>query len=1053
MNKLALVVTATLWAAHSLTAAPPAKISYNAHIRPILAENCFACHGTDQKARKGKLRLDVPDMVYADRGGYRILVPGKPEESELYLRITAEAHTERMPPPDSGKVLKPEHIALIRRWIEQGAQYEKHWSFLPIHKPPLPQVRNHSWVRNEIDTFVLARLEAEGLTPSAEADRRTLIRRLYLDLTGLPPPLEEVRAFASDPAPDAYDRLVDRLLASSHYGEHMARYWLDAVRYGDTHGLHLDNYREIWPYRDWVVNAFNRNMPYKQFLIEQLAGDLLPNPTREQIIATGYNRCHVSTNEGGVIPEEIYVRNVLDRTETTGTVFLGLTLGCCVCHDHKYEPLTQKDFYQLFAFFNSMDGNEMDGNIKDPPPVIRVPGAEDEKKMQELEHKIADLDRKMKERERSADADFAKWLTEASGHIERFTEVRDGLVARYPLDETAGEAVANVAGERRPAVLNGGPAWKAGHSGHALECDGQRFVDAGQVGDFERHQSFSYGCWVYWNGSPEGMSPLSRMNDVEGFRGYDVYIGGGRVSAHVVHRWSDNALKITSKKPIPAKKWTHLFVTYDGSSKAAGLRLFIDGVLQEVDVEADSLKDTIRTQTGLRIGRRNPGSGFKGMIDDVQIFSRALANHEVEIVAGKNPIGPILATPADKRSPEQAATLRRYYLERIDMPYTTLKNEQDTLRRHLREIESKVPTTMVMKEKPTPKEAFILIRGAYDKKGEKVRRDTPAILPPFPADAPRNRLGLALWLTDPQQPLTARVAVNRFWQQIFGVGLVKTAEDFGVQGEWPSHPELLDWLAAQFVEDHWDVKKLMKRIVTSATYRQVSRVTPALYERDPENRLLARGPRFRLDAEVLRDQALELGGLLVKRLGGPPVKLPQPPGIWEAVAYPTSNTAKFTPDSGEKIYRRSLYAFWKRTAPPPQMTTFDVPSREACRVRRERTNTPLQALVTMNEVQYIEAAKGLARRMLKEGGPSTADRLRYGFEVATCRLPKASELAVLQKVLDDSLTHYAAHKEAAQALLQFGESPRDDAIPPQEWAAWTIVANLLLNLDEVLNKN
>jgi len=857
------VLLAGLWMWADSTRSPaaeaptPQAIDFARKIRPILADNCFACHGPDAKQRKGKVRFDTKSGLFDElaNGHGRPVVPGKSGESLLVERISSTDPSMVMPPPTFGKRPTPEQIALIRQWVEQGANWSEHWAFTAPKRPSLPQVKNSSWVRNPIDAFILARLERAGLQPSPEADKTTLLRRVTLDLTGLPPTLEEVDAFLADTSPDAYEKVVDRLLKSPRYGEQMGRFWLDAARYGDTHGLHLDNYREMWPYRDWVLGAFNRNLPFDRFITEQIAGDLLPNATTEQMVASGFNRCHVTTNEGGSIIEEVYVRNVVDRIDTTGVVILGLSTGCARCHDHKYDPLRMKDYYQLFAFFNSLDDNPLDGNAARYPPVLRVATPE-------------------------------------------------------------------------------------------------------QTADLER---------------------LQRL--------------------------------------------------------IAGIRNVIASEVAQVHYE-------------------DPGA-TRPPAESLAAWEKALPPAE----RGKlpKPIQDVLNVARDKRNDGQKKALRAYYIEnvygKLRASFAPLQQSLAALEKERERVDKEAPMTLVSRELPTPRPSFILKRGEYDQRADSVGRDVPSFLPPLPKDAPRNRLGLTQWLLMPEHPLTARVAVNRFWQQVFGTGIVKTAEDFGSQGEPPTHPELLDWLAVQFRDDGWDVKKTMKRIVMSATYRQSSKVTKDRLARDPANRLLSHGPRFRLDAEMLRDQALFTSGLLLEKVGGPSVKVPQPAGLWEAVAYTGSNTARFVADTGhEKVHRRSLYTFWKRTAPPPQMTTLDAPSRESCVVRRERTNTPLQALMLMNEPQFVEASRALAERTLREAGAKPEERIAHLFRLATGRKPDALETAVILEAYHDHQARYTKDEAAAKKLIAVGESKPDPKWNASELAAWTMVANLVMNLDEAINK-
>ncbi len=976
----------------------PSKIEFNRHVRPILSENCFTCHGPDAKKRKARLRLDDAQSALAEREGYSspAIVPGKPHKSELYRRITADDPADRMPRSTTGKRLAPRQIELLRRWIEQGAEYEGHWAFIPPKRPPLPKLNKADWPRNEIDHFILARLEKEGLAPSAEADRRTLIRRVTLDLTGLPPTRAEVDAFVADQGPNAYEKLVDRLLGSPRFGEHMARFWLDAARYGDTHGLHLDNYREIWPYRDWVIGAFNRNLPFDRFVTEQLAGDLLRDPTRDQLVATGFNRCHVSTNEGGSIAEEVYVRNVLDRVTTTGTIFLGLTFECARCHDHKYDPLSSKDFYQFFAFFNSLDGPAMDGNKKDPAPVVKVPTPEEEAKLAELRQSIRRIEGRLTGPVAELDARQAAWEAELA---EKLRSESAASLTLGPWHSLGPFAAAN----SKEAFTTAFPPEKQ------IELEKTYPVQQGNDGKLK---------WV------------RRPKWVDG----QVHTLSGENAATYVYR--------TIAAP-DARQITLLLGSDDT------ITVWLNGrqvLAKEVyrGVAPDQEKLTVQLRAGenrllMKICNAGGEYGFYfGKIGD------ELAPAEV---ARAVKIAP------QQRSDAQRTVLRDHYRRRHWPKWKELDAERARLQKQEKQLDDSLPTTLVFRELPQPREAFILKRGEYDQHGEKVGRDTPAALAPMAKDLPRNRLGLAKWLLDPDHPLTSRVAVNRLWQQCFGVGIVETSENFGQQGELPSHPELLDWLAVQFRADGWDVKKLIRRFVTSATYRQASHVTPELWQRDPGNRLLARGPRFRLDAEMLRDQALSVSGLLVEKLGGPGVKPPQPDGLWFAVGYSGSNTVRFKKDAGpEKVYRRSIYTFWKRTAPPPQMNTFDAPSRETCTVRRERTNTPLQALLLLNDPQYVEAARHLAELALEHAGPTPEARAAYLFQRAAGRPPQKDDLADLLDVYRRQLDHYRASLEEAKKLIAVGESKPEASLDSAELAAWTVVANLILNLDEVITK-
>ncbi len=1033
------------------------KVDFGRQIRPVLAEKCYPCHGLDEETREAELRLDTREGILApleSDEGYAV-VPGKPEESLAYLLLVTEKKRKRMPPRRFKKEMTQEETELFRRWIEEGAEWQEHWSLVAPKRPELPEVRDASRVRNAIDRFVLARVEKEGLRPSAEADKTALLRRVTFDLTGLPPTPKEIDDFLADDSPEAYERVVDRLLESAHYGEHMGRYWLDAARYGDTHGLHLDNRRQIWPFRDWVIESFNRNQPFDEFTVEQLAGDLLPNATIEQQVATGFNRCNVTTSEGGVIPEEYHVHYTVDRVATMSTVWMGVSMGCVRCHEHKFDPFEMKDFYQLYAFFNSLDGPVMDGNKPLPAPVVQVPNKENRRKIAELEPQIAAARKTLDERRGAATDDFVAWEKAERARVgdQAIVPTAD-LIAHWRFDE-AKDAKVPSAVEGVPAGSLRGAKRVEGKVGLAAKVGNKEFVDLGkETGNFEQTDAISYGAWVKIDKGNGGGAVLARMNDGNKHRGWDLYVSNGMAIAHFINTWPSNALKVQTKNKFKENEWQHLLVTYDGSRKPEGVKIYINGESSPLDVPNNSLNGTIKANSSLHVGRRSPGSALRGLVDDVRIYSRVLNATEAADLAGGSEIRDILAKAADKRSPEEQDALREHYLANHDGPYRELAAKVTKLEGDKRrlETEGKIETLVWRDKKPQP--AHILIRGEYDKKGERVYRDTPAALPPLKkveGETP-SRLDLARWLMTPEHPLTARVTVNRFWQQYFGIGIVETAADFGSQGALPTHPELLDWLAVDFRESGWDVKRLQKMIVTSATYRQSSHLTPALVERDPKNRLLARGPRFRLDAEAIRDNALAVSGLLVRKLGGPGVKPYQPPGIWKAVGYTDSNTANFKRDSGEALYRRSVYTFWKRTAPPPALVVLDAPSRETCTVQRSRTNTPLAALALMNDEQFVEAARHLATRTISEGGDCDADRAAWTFRTVTSRQPCDDERAIVVDVYRRYLATYRADEEAARKLLAVGESEPPAPMDSAELAAWTMVGNLLLNLDETITK-
>ncbi|HWE38938.1 MAG TPA: DUF1553 domain-containing protein [Isosphaeraceae bacterium] len=1001
-------------------------LEYNRDIRPILAENCFACHGPDSAARKADLRLDRREVA-VEAGA---VAPGKPDDSELIDRINSDDPKQVMPPKKTGKTLTAAEKDRLRRWIAAGAEYQPHWSLIAPKRPEPPPVKDAAWVRNPIDRFILARLEAEGLRPAPEADRRTLIRRLSLDLGGLPPTPEEVEAFVDDDRPDAYDRLVDRLMASPRWGEHRARYWLDAARYADTHGLHFDNFREMWSYRDWVIHAFNKNMPFDRFTVEQLAGDMLPGATLDQRVATGFGRCNITTNEGGTILEENLVLYNRDRTETFAQVFLGTTAGCAVCHDHKFDPLTQKEFYSLAAFFNNTTHGALDGNIKDTPPIAFVPDPQDRGRWDGLAAELAGVRQQVESRRASARPDFDRWLAALAPDAASAMTPTAGLELRAGLARRDADATAVEPDDRREAPL-----------------------EVAHAGDFEKDRPFSFGAWVKAIKPGQVGAVVSRMDEGHDHRGWDLWVENGRVATHMISHWSDDAFKVSAELALKAGEWTHLFVSYDGSGKPAGVKIFVDGTPRPTRTDVDALKGTIRAQVPLKVGQRSAGGKLnQTLIHDLRIYDRALTDQEVERLVGGELAGGLLAKAADKRPAAEVDALFRWWLAAIDPPSRGLRERLAALEVEERAIKGRGTVAHVMQEKPGEPTAYVLFRGDYDKRREQVKADTPAMLPPLPTDLPHNRLGLAQWLLRPENPLTARVTVNRFWQEVFGAGLVRSTGDFGVSGELPSHPELLDWLAVDFRESGWDVQRFFRQVVTSASYRQAATASPEALEKDPGNRLLSRGPRFRIDGEMVRDYALAASGLLVEKVGGPSVRPYQPPGIWEAVAMPESNTRNYRRDDGASLYRRSLYTFWKRAAPPATMEIFNAPSRETCTVRRERTNTPLQALVTLNDEQFVEAARHLAQVVLRRDCGRDDDRIAFLAARVLGRPLRPEEAKVVRSSLDDLLAHYRAKADDAKKLLAVGASKADPTLDPPALAAWTMLANELLNLDEALNK-
>jgi hypothetical protein len=1079
------------------------KIDFNRDIRPILSDKCWTCHGPDAAPKKIRLRLDSEAGARADLGGgVRAIVPGHPEQSELVRRIKAEDQFERMPPAHAARTLSDREIELLQEWIRQGAVWQQHWSFVPPVKPVMPRVKNSSWPRNAIDYFVLAKLEQAGLQPAAEADRATLIRRLSFDLTGLPPMLEEIDDFLNDHSANAYEKVVDRLLATPRFGERMAFKWMDAARYADSNGYQNDADRSMWRWRDWVINAFNANQPFDQFTIEQLGGDLLPRPTMAQRMATAFNRNHRQNSEDGLVPEEYAVEYVVDRVDTTATVFLGLTVGCARCHNHKYDPITQPEYYQLYAYFNSVleDGRS---SYHNSPPWIYAPTDEQQARLQKLD---ADLARTQQNLERAVNAQrgarrrwersLAKDADSTSTKPQHWFPT-DGLLWRHSLNAGASAEFVSKQEERQSAgyqniptqVLvskepagfrEGTPNYAAAPTGEGAAFNGKAFFDAGRIANFdysdrlvEHRDQFALALWFYADEEDSG-ALITHMQDKQEEKdgklpknhGYGLFFLNGRLHWNIVSVWADDSWRVETEQPVALKQWHHVVAVFDGREPYERAQIYLDGHKQSLKLNNGRLFRTFSDLTAnLRIGGgAGPDYRFKGMIDEVRVYQSLLDQEQIAVLACGDALPKIAAIPAAERTEGQRLKLQSAWLE-AGAPATAREEwlRSRELRRQRTRLLREFPLLMVMQETPEPRPAYILRRGAYDLPGEKVTRGLPAALQSSPRKlTPANRLEFARWLVGAENPLTARVTVNRFWQLLFGTGLVKTAEDFGAQGEQPSHPELLDWLAVTFRDGEsmaqanqpspaWNVKALLKTIVMSRTYRQSSTITPQLLQRDPDNRLLARGPRFRLPAEMIRDQALFVSGLLVEKLGGPSVKPYQPAGLLKDMTF--SNMADYDQARGEGLWRRSLYTFWKRTVLNPGMQIFDATAREQCTVRDTRTNTPLQALNLMNDVTYLEAARLLAERMIKEGGATPTLRLAWAFRLATSRLPDAVEQEMLVENLTRQLDWYRQHPSDAAKLLLMGERRNDASLTPTELAAYTVTASLLLNLDEVINKH
>jgi hypothetical protein len=1032
---------------------PVQAISFNRDIRPILANNCFACHGPDEKQRETKFHFDTKEAAFLTPG---IIVPGDAAKSILIERITHPDLSERMPPADSGHALTDRQIELLRRWIAEGAKWDTHWAYTAPTRPDPPAVRKRDWARNPIDRFILSRLEREQLEPSPEADRETLLRRVTYDLTGLPPTPAEVDAFLADRTPDAYERLVDSLLQSPRYGERMAMPWLDAARYADTHGYHIDSLRGMWPWRDWVINAFNRNLPFDRFVIEQIAGDLLPGATRDQKIASGFNRNHMINFEGGAIADEYQVEYVIDRVEATSSAFMGLTMGCARCHSHKFDPISHKEFYQFYAFFNNVPELGLDGRTGNAVPNMLLPTDEQQARLDELHAAI--------ETRETVLSDSIVGPLQAAwerGVVEQVAPVAgNGPAAHYELDGS----FSDVSGRYQIGrTVTGDPTFDDGKIGRAVSFDGDTEVSFGNVGAFDLADAFSLAVWLKGRGN-QPMMVFQKLDDPKQPRGYEwvmddiVLVGiqkwAARLTITLAGGTPSGAIQIRTRERLNLGDWHHVALTYDGSGKAAGLALYIGGKRLDVEVVRDTLTGSIATSAALRVGSKTLGKPFVGQLDDLRLYNRAIGAAEVEDLAIHYPARVVISGVTGKRSKERAEQVREYFLtfaapEALRTSYAELK----ALRAKEAQLQRSIPSAMIMAEMDKPRDTFVLLRGDYRNHGEKVQPGVPAMLPPLPKSAPLNRLTLATWLVDPAHPLTSRVAVNRFWQMYFGNGIVKTQEDFGVQGELPVHPELLDWLATEFVHTGWDVKAMQRLIVTSTTYRQSSKVTRALLDKDPENRLLARGPRARLPAEMIRDTALSASGLLNGEIGGPSVLPYQPPGLWEEMAFGEGFSAQsYEQSRGKDLYRRGMYTFWKRTVPPASLATFDAPDREKCTARRAQTNTPLQALVLLNDTTYVEASRALAQRALREGGRDDKSRVGFAFRLATARTPTGKESGVLRDLLKRQREAFRRDRQAAIDLVSVGESMRDTRLDAAELAAWTTVASVILNLDETVTK-
>ena len=1028
-HSIAFVLALLPLAEGAAQSAPPTKVEFNRDVRPILSDKCFHCHGFDSKKREAGLRLDVREDAIKDGA----IAPGNLVKSEAMVRILSTDPDEHMPPAKSKLgSLTPAEVDVLKRWIEQGAEYEAHWAFIPVRKPEVGARSAES--ASPMDDIVAKGLAERGLKFQKEATPETLIRRVSFDLTGLPPSPADVERFkdAYVKSPEqAYGALVDQLLASPQYGERMAVDWLDVSRYSDSYGFQVDRERDVWMWRDWVISAFNRNLPFDQFATWQIAGDLLPNATDEQILATAFNRLHQQESEGGSVEEEYRVEYVADRVQTFATTFLGLTFECSRCHDHKFDPISVQDYYGLFSLFQNIDeaGLYSFFTPSSPTPALMLMDDASKNQMSVLKAKVEELEKKSASLRQSRHAVFEAWL--AGGDAGKTAAVPDEM-GRYRFDELAkGNTLANDVKADHPAKVKGENKLVPGRDGQAMLFTGDDAVDL-PFGNFKRQEPFSIALWMQTPDLKDRAVVFhrSRAWTDAASRGYELLIEDGRLKWSLIHFWPGNAISIRARQPVPVKQWMHVSVSYDGSSRADGLKIYVNGKLAEVDVIRDGLTKEITGGGGdnIALGERFRDKGFKGgMIDDFRVFNREVTPLEAAMLhAGKG-----IDLPGDK------AALQAYYLATADEEWKKHLEALKAARAAVYRVQDAAKDIMVMRELPEPKTSYVLFRGEYNQRRDVAPPATPSAVPPFSKEPPKNRLDLAKWLTSAENPLFARVAVNRIWQSIFGRGLVKTSEDFGSQGERPFYPELLDWLSWHFRESGWDVKGLMKTIVMSRTYRQDSFGGVQIMADDPENAWLARGPRFRLPAEMIRDNALAAAGLLKQKQGGPPVR-----------PYEMSEAFKpAKPDAGDEVYRRSLYTSWRRTSPPPAMIAFDAPRRAVCIAKRERTDSPLQALILLNGTQYVEAARVLGEKLHREAKGEVKQMIEQAFLTCLSRKPDAKEMAIVHQLYDEQLTHFRQQPADAESLLKQGNAKRDAAIAAPEAAAATVLAQTVMNHD------
>lgn len=1044
----------------------PERVDFNYHVKPILSDNCFFCHGPDAQNRKAELRLDLPahELGVAQKEKWlQALQAGSAHQSELVHRILSQDEENVMPPPESHLSLTEIEKATLIKWIEEGAEYKRHWSFIPPTKADLPPITTKEWPENEIDYFTLAQLEILSLHPREKAQKETLIRRVSFGLRGLPPTAEEVENFLQDTTSHAYEKMVDQYLHSPAYGERMAAYWLDVARYADSDGYLDDKHRDFSPYRDWVIKAFNTNMPYNQFTTWQLAGDLVEEPTQESILATAFNRLHRKNSEAGIVFEEFRTEYVADRTITAGKAFMGLTLECARCHDHKYDPISQEDFYELFAFFNRTNelGTAVYGPDQTPGPSLMLSTEEQEKITTFLHQTIQKQEKELQSRQQNALPKFEQWLSNPD-HISASLalEQKKHLVAHLPFDQfrqtqDPKRLTSPTLGNRTSPTQVKEPQIRKGWKGEAVFIQDYTFAQLPEkVGWFDRYDPFSVSLAIYPDTLYEDVGIFMHCEELRlGLKGYSLHLERNKPKFILSHSWPSNAIQVRLAESIPIRKWTQLTITYDGSSKAAGIKMYVNGQEAEVEIDIDHLYKGILFEPnihtygfqGFTLGKFNKIKQFmNGGIDELQLFDRALSALEVQYLVDKKVVEKGIG---QFQNPVFRKQLQEFYVQQVNeesQPVEmALRKSRNELNAHLDSIRE----IMVMKDVIPDRPTFILERGMYDAPGEEVQVGIPDAVARFPDTLPKNRLGLAQWLFAPDNPLTARVFVNRMWKMHFGRGIVSTLDDFGNQGALPSHPQLLDYLAVYFRESGWDIQALHKKMLMSATYQQSSKLSPELLEQDPDNIYLARGPRQRMTAEMVRDNALAISHLLSEKIGGPSVYPYQPEGLWDEISnkkwrYP------YLQAPGEGLYRRSVYTIWKRTAPPPSMLIFDAPDRGMCTVDRTATSTPLQALVLLNDPQFLEAARVTAERLLEKYPEDVSQQLLSGYQLATGRKPAEEELAILHQFYREEWERFNREPEAAQEYIEIGEFFTHPHLDPIQTASLATVINGMMNTVE-----